>query len=89
MDLIAANVSVIGVIAIIIALLALGVFIASRIRRVPPNEALIIVGRGAGQKAQSDMTGQRVVIGGRSRSDVRYIATLHAFNMVRRALLKS
>ncbi|WP_424465562.1 flotillin family protein [Pseudoclavibacter helvolus] len=66
MDLIAANVSVIGVIAIVIALLALGVFIASRIRRVPPNEALIIVGRGAGQKAQSDMTGQRVVIGGRT-----------------------
>ena len=66
MDLITANVSVIGVIAIIIALLALGVFIASRIRRVPPNEALIIVGRGAGQKAQSDMTGQRVVIGGRT-----------------------
>ena len=31
----------------------------------------------------------RVVIGGRSRSDVRYIATLHAFNMVRRALLKN
>ena len=31
----------------------------------------------------------RVVIGGRSRSDVRYIATLHAFNLVRRALLKS
>ncbi|MBF4458712.1 flotillin [Pseudoclavibacter sp. RFBJ3] len=66
MDLITANVTVIGVIAIIIALLALGVFIASRIRRVPPNEALIIVGRGAGQKAQSDMTGQRVVIGGRT-----------------------
>ena len=31
----------------------------------------------------------RVVIGGRSRSDVRYIATLHAFNLVRRALLKT
>lgn len=30
-----------------------------------------------------------VVIGGRSRSDVRYIATLHAFNLVRKALLKS
>lgn len=29
-----------------------------------------------------------LVIGGRSRSDVRYIATLHAFNMVRKALLK-
>ncbi|MGT2753809.1 competence/damage-inducible protein A [Streptococcus ovis] len=30
-----------------------------------------------------------VVIGGRSRSDVRYIATLHAFNLVRKALLKA
>lgn len=30
----------------------------------------------------------RVVIGGRSRSDVRYIATLYAFNLVRLALLK-
>lgn len=31
----------------------------------------------------------RVLIGGRSRSDVRYIATLHAFNLVRKALLKA
>lgn len=31
----------------------------------------------------------RVVIGGRSRSDVRYIATLYAFNLVRQALLQS
>ena len=30
----------------------------------------------------------RVVIGGRSRSDVRYIATLYAFDLVRQALLK-
>ena len=30
----------------------------------------------------------RVVIGGRSRSDVRYIATLYAFNLVRQALLQ-
>lgn len=30
----------------------------------------------------------RVVIGGRSRSDVRYIATLCAFNLVRQALLQ-
>ncbi|SEF23473.1 competence/damage-inducible protein cinA [Streptococcus gallolyticus] len=29
-----------------------------------------------------------VVIGGRSRSDVRYIATLYAFNLVRQALLQ-
>ncbi len=31
----------------------------------------------------------RVVIGGRSRSDVRYIATLYAFNLVRQALLQA
>ncbi|MCD3441220.1 competence/damage-inducible protein A [Streptococcus equi] len=31
----------------------------------------------------------KVVIGGRSRLDVRYIATLYAFNMVRKTLLKS
>lgn len=31
----------------------------------------------------------RVVIGGRSRSDVRYIATLYAFNLVRQALLNA
>lgn len=30
----------------------------------------------------------RVVIGGRSRSDVRYIATLYAFDLVRQALLQ-
>lgn len=30
----------------------------------------------------------RVAIGGRSRSDIRYIATLYAFNLVRQALLQ-
>ena len=30
----------------------------------------------------------KVVIGGRSRSDVRYISTLYAFNLVRQALLR-
>ena len=30
----------------------------------------------------------KVVIGGRSRSDVRYISTLYAFNLVRQALLQ-
>mgnify|MGYP003458151713 CR=1 FL=1 len=43
-------IQVIAVIAIIIAVLALLVFIARRIRRVPPNEALIIVGRGAADR---------------------------------------
>ncbi|NCT91029.1 flotillin family protein [Cellulomonas sp. APG4] len=60
----AETVTVIGVVALAIALLAILAFIARRIRRVPPNEALIIVGRGAGKKAAAD-AGQRVVVGGR------------------------
>ncbi|GGA56044.1 flotillin [Pseudoclavibacter endophyticus] len=66
MDFIQNNVTVIAVMAVIIALLAVVIFISSRIRRVPPNEALIIVGRGAGQGPTADLTGQRVVIGGRT-----------------------
>lgn len=60
----AETVTVVGVVALVIALLAILAFIARRIRRVPPNEALIIVGRGAGKKAAAD-AGQRVVVGGR------------------------
>ncbi|GAA1996114.1 flotillin family protein [Microbacterium ulmi] len=60
-------VQVIAVIALVIAFLALLVFIARRIRRVPPNEALVIVGRGAGRPQPGETgTGQRVVIGGRT-----------------------
>ncbi|MBL0886080.1 flotillin family protein [Myceligenerans sp. I2] len=40
-------------------------FISSRIRRVPPNQALIVVGRGAG-KREADLANQRVVVGGRT-----------------------
>lgn len=54
-----------AIIAIVIAVVGLLTFIARRIRRVPPNEALIIVGRGAGRSADSG-SGQRVVIGGRT-----------------------
>lgn len=54
-----------AIIAIIVAVAGLLTFIARRIRRVPPNEALIIVGRGAGRTADSG-SGQRVVIGGRT-----------------------
>jgi flotillin len=54
-----------AIIAIIVAVAGLLTFIARRIRRVPPNEALIIVGRGAGRAADSG-SGQRVVIGGRT-----------------------
>lgn len=60
-------VQVIAVVALIVAALALFVFIARRIRRVPPNEALVIVGRGAGKPAAGESgIGQRVVIGGRT-----------------------
>ncbi|NUT57772.1 MAG: flotillin family protein, partial [Agromyces sp.] len=60
-------VQVISIVAIAIALIALLVFIGRRIRRVPPNEALVIVGRGAGRPAPGEApVGQRVVIGGRT-----------------------
>lgn len=60
-------IQVIAVLAIAVALLALLLFIARRIRRVPPNEALVIVGRGAGRPAPGEAPiGQRVVIGGRT-----------------------
>lgn len=40
-----------------------------------------------GLASEKSVTSIKVVIGGRSRADVRYIATLHAFNLVRQALL--
>ena len=63
-QLAADTVSVLAVAALVIAVVAIFAFIAKRIRRVPPNEALIIVGRGAGRAAAGE-TGQRVVVGGR------------------------
>jgi len=56
--------TVLAVGALIIAFVAVIALITKRIRRVPPNEALIIVGRGAGRGASAD-AGQRVVVGGR------------------------
>lgn len=41
-----------------------------------------------GFATQNKVESMKVLIGGRSRSDVRHIATLHAFNMVRKTLLK-
>ncbi|WP_246169283.1 SPFH domain-containing protein [Actinotalea subterranea] len=58
------TITVVSVVALAIAVAAVVAFIAKRIRRVPPNEALIIVGRGAGKAAVNE-TGQRVVVGGR------------------------
>ena len=59
-------VQIAAVLALILAVVGLLTFIARRIRRVPPNEALIIVGRGAGKPVPGEATGQRVVIGGRT-----------------------
>jgi len=64
LELVSDTVTVLSVVALVLALVAVMAFIARRIRRVPPNEALIIVGRGAGKKAVAE-TGQRVVVGGR------------------------
>lgn len=63
-SLVSDTVTVLAVAALILALVAVLAFVARRIRRVPPNEALIIVGRGAGKKAVAE-SGQRVVVGGR------------------------
>ncbi|MCA5891889.1 flotillin family protein [Isoptericola sp. NEAU-Y5] len=58
-------ITTIAVVALVVAFLAVGIFVAQRIRRVPPNQALVIVGRGAGRK-ESSASGQKVVIGGRT-----------------------
>ena len=63
-QLAADTVTVLAVAALVVVVLALFTFVAKRIRRVPPNEALIIVGRGAGRASAAE-TGQRVVVGGR------------------------
>ena len=61
------TVQVFSILALVLALLGILIFIARRIRRVPPNEALVIVGRGAGRVQPGEtITGQRVVIGGRT-----------------------
>ncbi|MGK9146760.1 flotillin family protein [Plantibacter flavus] len=65
MDFVTTNVTVIAVIALVIVALAIVAFVAGRIKRVPPNQALVIVGRGAGSRAGEPDGGQRVVIGGR------------------------
>jgi flotillin len=64
-DLLDGGAVVLAVAALIIAFISLIALITKRIRRVPPNEALIIVGRGAGKGAASTDSGQRVVVGGR------------------------
>ncbi|MCR8968105.1 competence/damage-inducible protein A [Streptococcus zalophi] len=41
-----------------------------------------------GLATKDSVFSQKIMIGGRSRSDIRHIATMHAFNIVRQALLK-
>lgn len=57
------SIGIFAIIALVIVLFALVAFVAKRLRRVPPNEALVIVGRGAGGGAGD--VNQRVVVGGR------------------------
>jgi flotillin len=47
------NSTVLAVVTILIALIAIGGFIASRLRTVPSNEVLIVVGKGLGGKKSS------------------------------------
>ncbi|MCS0498456.1 SPFH domain-containing protein [Protaetiibacter mangrovi] len=65
MDFISENATVFAVIALVVVALAIFGFIAGRIKRVPPNSAMVVVGRGAGGKVAEPDAGQRVVIGGR------------------------
>ena len=67
MDFISSNTSIVSVVVVIVIIVALLGFIASRIRRVPPNQALIVVGRGAAKEAAAGITSpQKVIIGGRT-----------------------
>ncbi|MFC5099138.1 SPFH domain-containing protein [Amycolatopsis plumensis] len=47
------NTTVIAVVTILVAFVAMGGFIASRLRTVPSNEVLIVVGKGLGGKSGS------------------------------------
>lgn len=65
MSLLADNIAVIATAVLIVAFLTILGLVAKRIRRVPPNQALIIVGKGAGKAAKDATDSQKVVIGGR------------------------
>jgi flotillin len=66
-DFISSNVSVVAIVVAVVIVLALLSFVASRVRRVPPNEALIVVGRGAERSEGGGISSpQKVIIGGRT-----------------------
>ena len=66
MDFVTANVTIVAVLVAVVIALALLAFVASRIRRVPPNEALIVVGRGSEKTQVGISSPQKVIIGGRT-----------------------
>ncbi|ALD13256.1 SPFH domain-containing protein [Clavibacter capsici] len=68
MDLASGGTTAIAVIVVIVILVALVGFIASRVRRVPPNQALVIVGRNAerSEGGAGFSSPQKVIIGGRT-----------------------
>jgi len=65
-DFVTANVTIVAVLVAVVIALALLAFVASRIRRVPPNEALIVVGRGSEKTQVGISSPQKVIIGGRT-----------------------
>jgi flotillin len=67
MDFISGNISVVAIVVAVVIVVALLSFVASRVRRVPPNEALIVVGRGAERSEGGGISSpQKVIIGGRT-----------------------
>ncbi|WP_127128118.1 flotillin family protein [Georgenia sp. SYP-B2076] len=65
MSLFSENATALSVVVLLVVVFAVVALITKRIRRVPPNQALIIVGRGAGKGDKSATDSQKVVIGGR------------------------
>ncbi|PWD51521.1 flotillin [Serinibacter arcticus] len=55
--------ALIGVAILVVAVLVIGLLLIKQIKRVPPNQALVIVGRNSKDGTSS---GQRVIIGGRA-----------------------
>ncbi|BDZ52630.1 flotillin (plasmid) [Frondihabitans sucicola] len=66
MDFTSGTMTVITVVVAVIIIVALLAFVASRVRRVPPNTALIVVGRDGGKDGSSVESPQKVIIGGRT-----------------------
>ena len=67
MDLNSGATTIIAIVVLAVIAISLLAFVASRVRRVPPNEALIVVGRGAERTETGGIASpQKVIIGGRT-----------------------